>query len=76
MTVTEKRFTTHEDATREMTTQIFFGNQAYIRGQWPNGTGYTVVITKDDEPVGVHLCNCSGEDWGTAMDAYWTDGAR
>ncbi len=32
-----------------MTTQIFFGNQAYVRGQWPDGTGYTVVINKDDE---------------------------
>jgi hypothetical protein len=52
MTVTEKRFTTYEDASREMTTQVFFSNQAHVRGQWPNGDGFTVVITKydDEEP--------------------------
>jgi hypothetical protein len=48
-TITRKKFDTHADASREMTTQIHFGNEARIQGQWPNGDGYTVVITKDNE---------------------------
>ncbi len=53
---TEKRFTDGTAARDEMRTQIFFGNQAHVRGQWPNGRGFTVVITKDDLAVEIEKC--------------------
>ncbi len=55
-TITHKRFTDGIAARDEARTQIFFGNQAHVRGQWPNGTGYTVVIEKDD--LAAAIANC------------------
>lgn len=54
--ITEKRFTTHDEAADEKRTQIFLGRQAHTRGQWPNGRGFTVVITTDDLAVEIEKC--------------------
>ncbi len=68
-TITHKRFTDGIAAQDEARTQIFFGNQAHVRGQWPNGTGYTVVIDKDDESEALPgtLCwagfDANGVEW-------------